>query len=752
MSENISLPYGADGLLLNLNEEQHHAVTVETTPLAIHAGAGSGKTRVLTHRIAWRSAMGLDDSRKVLALTFTRKAASELNYRLRNLGLRDQVATGTFHAVAYAQLRNFWKEKSLPEPELLTRKSAFITALLPRDYRSTKVLDVVGEIEWAKARRIHPEAYAGVAEDEGRDIGIASGLVGQIYHEYEDLKSKQNKIDFDDLLVTCAKAIRSDRSFGNAQRWRFQHLYVDEFQDVNSLQVDLLNTWLNGNENLCVVGDPNQAIYGWNGADADHLIRFDTHFTGGKIVGLQQNYRSTPQILRTAASVLDNKDFKANKPSGPAPSVTYYSSDKAEATAVAQQVRDCHGLNRRWSDQAVLARTNTQVEMLSRAFRDVGIPVRTLAGSSLFDRSDVKRVLEIFKQNSQPLSDLLGDLRTDSDESQEDDSNTQLEERAVAFSEILLLAKEYLALDPSGTGGGFFSWIRTHVRTSSDISIDAVEVATFHSSKGLEWSTVHIVGLEQGLVPISHARDARSLAEEKRLLYVALTRAKESLFLSWAGERSFGNHKPIKREHSEWLEPITETIQGLDRPLNQDKQIDQIVKARQKMTSEIPSDSPVMASLRSWRNDRAKFFGLQAYEILTNATLDSLIQVWPSTPDELLRVRGIGSFKVDRYGDELLSILSQFDEPYEQLKVQTQERIEDKEIIENGDQKLTEDLRSWRTEMAVDKPAFMIFNDKTLLDLVQKRPKNIDELLSIHGLGPAKIKKFGQDLLEFFKE
>jgi len=750
VSENISFPSGADGLLLNLNEEQHHAVTVESTPLAIHAGAGSGKTRVLTHRIAWRSATGLDDSRRVLALTFTRKAAAELNHRLRNLGLRDQVATGTFHAVAYAQLRNFWREKSLPEPELLTRKAAFITALLPRDYRSTKVLDVVGEIEWAKARRIHPQAYAGMAEDEGRDIGIASELVGQIYHEYEDLKSKQNKIDFDDLLVACAKAIRTDRSFGNAQRWRFRHLYVDEFQDVNSLQIELLNAWLHGNENLCVVGDPNQAIYGWNGAEADHLIRFDTHFTGGVIVGLKQNYRSTPQILRTAASIIDVGDFKANKPSGPAPSISHYSSDKAEITGVTQKVRDGRGPHGKWADQAILARTNTQVETLSRSLRDAGIPVRTLAGSSLFDRSDVKRVLNIFKQNKQPLRDLLGDLDTESDEIAETDSDVQLEERATAFSEIRLLANEYLALDPSGTGGGFFSWIRTHVRTSNDISVDAVEVATFHSSKGLEWPTVHIVGLEQGLIPISHARNARSLAEEKRLLYVALTRAKENLFLSWARERSFGDNNPIKREPSDWLEPIDEAIQALDQPLNQTGQIAQIAKARKKMTSKASFRSPAMTSLRSWRDDRAKFSDLQAYEILTNATLDSLIQIWPSTLEELLEVHGIGPFKAERYGEELLSILSQFSEL--KPKTSTLKAVEIEAEPKNEDQELAVSLRIWRTEMAAGKPAFTIFNDKTLADLVKKHPRNIDELLAVHGIGPAKAEKFGQDLLEFFKD
>ena len=244
--------------------------------------------------------------------------------------------------------------------------------------------------------------------------------------------------------------------------------------------------------------------------------------------------------------------------------------------------------------------------------------------------------------------------------------------------------------------------------------------------------------------------DRSSLAEEKRLLYVALTRAKENLFLSWARERSFGDNNPIKREPSDWLEPIDEAIQALDQPLNQTGQIDQIAKARKKMASTVSFRSPVMTSLRSWRNDRAKFSDRQAYEILTNATLDSLIQIWPSTLEELLGVHGIGPFKAERYGEELLSILDQFSEL--KPKTPTLKAIENKAVPKNGDQRLPEDLRSWRAEMAAGKPAFTIFNDKTLADLTKKRPKNIDELLAVHGIGPAKVKKFGQDLLEFFKE
>jgi len=288
----------ADALLHGLNEAQADAVTTDAIPLAIHAGAGSGKTRVLTRRIAWRSLTGLSDPRRVLALTFTRKAAAELRSRLRVLGLRDQVAAGTFHSVAYAQLRTLWRDNDMPEPGMLDRKFLLVTSLLPRDRRSTDVLDVIGEIEWAKARRFIPETYAAGAEEAGRHPPLPLTVMARIFDEYETQKKKRNQVDFDDLLNECRRALKGDKRFADAQRWRFRHLYVDEFQDVNPLQFALLNAWLGGRHDLCVVGDPDQAIYGWNGADADHLRRFDTHFRDGTVLELRQNYRSTPQVLR----------------------------------------------------------------------------------------------------------------------------------------------------------------------------------------------------------------------------------------------------------------------------------------------------------------------------------------------------------------------------------------------------------------------------------------------------------------------
>ena len=401
----------AEALLGGLNDEQRAAVTTDALPLAIHAGAGSGKTRVLTHRIAWRALTGRDDPRRVLALTFTRKAASELRSRLRLLGMRDQVAAGTFHSVALAQLRTWWRENDRREPELLDRKMGMIRALLPRDHRATAALDVVAEIEWAKARRIRPEAYTTSAEAAGRTPPLPAPTVSRIYGEYEQQKTDRHLVDFDDLLDQCRHALTTDRRFADAQRWRFRHLYVDEFQDVNPLQFDLLAAWLGGRTDLCAVGDPDQAIYGWNGADADHLNRFDAHFPGATVLELRQNYRSTPQVLRVAARALVGREpMAANKDSGPDPTIAGYADERSEATAIAQNIRDRRGPDGRWRDQAVLVRTNAQTEPVVKALHDAGIPVRTRSGSGLLDRADVKAQMNTLGRVNGPLTDHLGDL------------------------------------------------------------------------------------------------------------------------------------------------------------------------------------------------------------------------------------------------------------------------------------------------------------------------------------------------------
>jgi DNA helicase-2/ATP-dependent DNA helicase PcrA len=744
----------ADGLLIGLNAEQLHAVTTDGMPLAIRAGAGSGKTRVLTRRIAWRSQTGRHDPRRVLALTFTRKAAGQLRSRLRSLGLRDQVAAGTFHSVAYAQLRTYWSERNQREPELLASKYSFVTPLLPRDRRSTDALDVVSEIEWAKARRIPPEAYAGRAEALGRTPPMPPSTIARIYREYEDKKAKERKVDFDDLLGQCARALRGDRAFGDAQRWRFRHLYVDEFQDVNPLQFALLSAWLADSDDLCVVGDPDQAIYGWNGADADHLNRFDTHFPGATVVDLRQNYRSTPQVLRTAAAVLHGRTpMEANRPSGPPPTVTVYANDRAEAAAVARLVRDTRGPDGAWSRQAVLVRTNAQADVIVGALREAGIPARTRAGSGLLDRPDVKGALGSLSRSRRPLTDHLGDLQADADQDVSgDDAAPRDTERAAAFAQLRTLADEYLALDPTGTGSGFVGWAYGQARAAVDDSADAVEVATFHAAKGLEWEVVHVAGLEHGLVPIAHAREPAALAEERRLLYVALSRAEVGLHLSWAQQRTFGN-RTSKRRPSFWLEDLELAISNLDKPFEQAEQARQAAMARARITKTGLPDHPVVEQLRTWRLERARAADVPAYAIFNDATLADLLHRWPGSSLELLAVSGIGPVKADRFGNDLLAILGRHERPATAAPPAPPPRAK-APPVDHGDLDLglVEALRAWRLEHTDGKPAYTVFSNATMEELAATRPTTTDELLAVSGIGPAKAERFGAELLAFLAD
>jgi len=650
----------SDNLLLGLDESQLHAVTVEASPLAIIAGAGSGKTRVLTRRIAWRAMKGKEDPRRVLALTFTRKAAGELRSRLSRLGLRDQIAAGTFHSVAYSQLRIYWQDRGIKEPTLLTNKISFVTNLLPRDKRSTDTLDIVTEIEWAKARRISPETYFSEAEKHGRTPPLGLQEVSNIFKSYEELKVERNFLDFDDLLSDCAKIIRSDRSFGEAQKWRFRNFYVDEFQDVNPLQFSLLAAWLDGRPTLCVVGDPNQAIYAWNGAEADHLVRFEEHFRDSTVVSLNKNYRSTPQIVETASCLLENSGITAVRGGGLKPSISNYSDEELEAEGIAKKVNEIHTSGQKWSDQAILVRTNAQTEIFTNALRKEGVPVKTVAGSGLLDRKDIKIVISELTNSNSPLIQKINDLDTTGGEGPSTsggDETTTDTERTVALAELRRLAEEYLALDPAAKSNSFVLWLKSQSQNLYEINDDAVEISTFHRSKGLEWPVVHVAGLEQGLVPIAHAKDSNAVAEERRLLYVALTRAKDRILCSWANNRHFSGNKRT-RDPSPWLFNIERAIQNLEKPLTQKEQITKVKSARRKKTKNHLPETQQVRELKEWRLSVSRAADVPAFVIFNDETLLNLLEVKPTNLDELLKIKGIGPVKAERYGKEILDLVS----------------------------------------------------------------------------------------------
>jgi DNA helicase-2/ATP-dependent DNA helicase PcrA len=563
-------------------------------------------------------------------------------------------------------------------------------------------------------------------------------------------------VDFDDLLDLCRSAMSTDRRFADAQRWRFRHLFVDEFQDVNPLQFMLLTSWLDGRPDLCVVGDPNQAIYAWNGADADYLNRFTTHFPGAAVVRLRQNYRSTSQVLRTAAAVLVGQDpMLSNRGPGPDPVVEQYEDHEAEARGVVRRIRDLKGPDGRWSDHAILVRTNAQTEPMLAALRSANVPFRTRAGSGLLDRADVKAQLKALGRSDSPVADRMADLRTvelsaDTGDDPEGDTG-----REAAFAEIRRMADEFLSLDPGGTGRGFVAWVWSQGRAMADDSTDAVEVSTFHAAKGLEWPIVHVAGLEQGLVPIAHARDADALAEERRLLYVALTRAEDRLFLTWAARRSFGTRSST-RTPSMWLPDLEAAIAGLERPLGRAEGARRVAAIRERSSRAALPDHPVVTALRDYRSTAARAANVPPYVVFNDATLIDLITTWPSTVGELLGITGIGPTKADRHGAAILAILAVNDRP-DPLPI-TEAPSEpapvtaasfDPDDVDGPGGPVYEALRAWRSEVSRSAgiPAYRVFNNRTLDALVELRPADLEGLLEVPGIGPRTVEAYGEAIL-----
>ncbi len=638
-------------LLTGLNEAQREAVTSDSDPLRILAGAGSGKTRVLTQRIAWRAANGAEDPNKVLAVTFTRKAASELRDRLWKLGLSEGVRAGTFHAIAHAQLRQRWEERGVQPAELLERKYTFVSRLM-RTRSSTLPLDVIGEIEWAAARMITPEDYENAAERAQRTPPMDLSKVAATYEQYQQAKLKKRLVDFDDILRLAARDLMGDPVYASARRWRYRHLYVDEFQDVNPLQHHLLSLWMGTESTFCAVGDPNQAIYAWNGANSDYLVNFEKHFGGSATVELTRNYRSTPEILTAANAVLAGSPatpfrLSATRPSGPAAEIRSHADEVAEAKAIARACRVKHRPNTAWRAQAVLVRTNSQSAAIAEALSDAGIPHRVRGSASLLQQPEVKDALRTLHQ-----SPAVSSFIKDTEAVILDPTPELTEDRLANLAELIRLANEFLTMEPEGSPENFSRWLTAALRNDDGMGGDAVEVTTFHAAKGLEWSIVHVAGLENGLVPIHHAKDdPDAIEEERRLLYVALTRARDELSCTWARKRTFGT-RALKRSPSPWLSAIKGVGESAEEPSGRPRR-------RTRTAATTPAGSELFQSLRAWRMKRAQAADVPAFVILNDATLHALVETRPRKQIDLLDVAGIGPVKADRFGAEILNIIKE---------------------------------------------------------------------------------------------
>jgi len=560
-----SSPPGACGaqspsrVLVGLTDAQRRAVEVDDAPLCVLAGAGSGKTTVLTRRVARRALDGTLRAEHALVVTFTRKAAGELRDRLARLGVPGGVRAGTFHAVALAQLRTYWADHGTRPLALVDDPTRLVRAVLgPGGAGPGEVAAVVAEVHWAQVRMLRPEEFsaAALATDRGAPPGMTHGDVAEVFARYQGEKQRRGVLDLDDLITRAAAVLEDDPVAAAAQRWRTRHLFVDEFQDVNPAQWRLLRAWLGEGRDLFVVGDPRQAIYSWNGADPSLLDRLPSLVPGTTVVRLDDNHRSTPQVVSAATAVLGAEVAQASRPDGPRPVVEGFDDDDAEAAALARWLRRAHRPGRRWSHLAVLARTNTRLEPVARALARAGIPHRHANDAAAAARqrralADLRRM-----RGDRSLRSALAEVVVE--------VAARAPEDAPGVGgpppTLLRLADEHAAEYPDGTVGEFLEWLAAGADEELGLDrADGVELSTFHRAKGLEWPAVAVVGLEDGMVPIAYATTPDAVAEERRLLYVALTRAEDDLWCSWAATRRSGD-RTWRTQASPLLSAVEEAV------------------------------------------------------------------------------------------------------------------------------------------------------------------------------------------------
>lgn len=557
----------AEEILSALDDEQRAVAEALKGPVRVLAGAGTGKTRAITHRIAYGCATGVYSPDKVLALTFTTRAAGEMRTRLRQLGAGN-VSAQTFHAAALRQIGHFWPQLTGSlAPSIIEGKARALTEAarevgLKPDTATLR--DTAAEIEWRKVNNLTLEQYTPKAYTRTMPGGMTVDQFLAINEVYERLKDDRNQIDYEDVLLLCAGIIESEDAVAMEVRERYRFFTVDEFQDVSPLQHRLLELWLGDHQELCVVGDASQTIYSFTGATSDYLLHFDQRFPTAQTIELDRNYRSTGAIVTSANALMRDRagalNLEAVGAPGATPTVSAYPSDNAEASAVAASIAEQIARGAKPEDIAVLFRINAQSAPLEQALADHGVSYHVHGATRFYDRPEVKRAIMALRGESVvvkpiPLFQQVSDILRELGWTQNPPEGTGAVRAAwESLNAIMALADQ----SPEGmTFRDFTTDLLARQETRHEPTLHAVTLASVHSAKGLEWKHVYVVGLTEGLLPISYASSIEAIAEERRLFYVAITRAGQTLDLSWA--KQSGSHaRP--QEQSRFLAELGTSI------------------------------------------------------------------------------------------------------------------------------------------------------------------------------------------------
>jgi DNA helicase II / ATP-dependent DNA helicase PcrA len=684
-----------------LDDEQRAVAEALHGPVVVLAGAGTGKTRAITHRIAHGAATGEHDPRRTLAVTFTTRAAGEMRSRLRELGV-DGVQVRTFHAAALRQLRYFWPRISGGDfPELLPSKARIVAesasrCRLPTD--AATVRDLSSDLEWAKVNFLGGAAIGARAAAVSRTLAVGADDLARVQTAYEEAKTARGLLDFEDVLLVTAGALAERPDIADEVRAAYRWFTVDEFQDVNPLQHRLLAMWLGERDDVCVVGDANQTIYTFTGATPDYLTGFRSAYPDATEVRLVRCYRCTPQIVglanavitrgRSAALPASTLVLSSQRDAGPEPTVEMWADDVEEAEQVARRARRYLDEGVPARDIAVLFRVNAQSAALEEAFAEAGVPVILRGTERFFDRPEVREAVTRLRgaarggAGSGSLSDeVRAVLGTAGWTAEAPRTAGAVRERWESLAALATLADE-LAAVLGDSLSAFVAELDSRAELQHAPVADGVTLASVHSAKGLEWKVVFVVGCSEGLLPLQYAETEAQVEEERRLAYVAITRAADRLHLSWArarqpGGRAMRSVSPFLTEALAGSPAMRDALGGGIQRKGSGKARGErarkgparcrvcrkgLVTPQERTLGRCqacPSDlnEELLEALRAWRLETSRGKGVPAYVVFTDVTLIAIAEQVPADRAALADVVGVGPMKLQAYGDEVLELV-----------------------------------------------------------------------------------------------
>ena len=682
-----------DPILEALDPDQRQVAESVEGPVVVIAGAGTGKTRAITHRIAHAAHVGAADPRRTLAVTFTTRAAGEMRGRLHELGVSG-VQARTFHSAALKQVQFFWPRAYGSElPPLTDSRFGLLAEATARTRGATRdttlIRDVGAEVSWAKVSNVTPGDYPALARSQSREVAdLTPAQVAGILNDYESIKRERGVIDFEDILLCTVAMMHEHPEIAAQIRERYQHFTVDEYQDVSPLQQSLLMAWLGDRDDVCVVGDPAQSIHSYAGARPDFLTGFHRRHPGARQLHLTRDYRSTPQVVDLANKVLNPPQFArpanpglvlvAQRAPGPEPTFEGHATDVEEAQAIGEWFTRLNEQGVEWREMAVLFRINAQAPVLEATFAEMAIPYLVRGTERFYERGEIRQALRLLTSHAANTPDDPGVASVRAILAGAGWSETppagsgQTRERWESLAALVELATELAAGLEQPTLAHVVEALTERAARQQAPVADGVTIATLHSAKGLEWDAVAIAGVAEGSIPFALSTSPEALGEERRLLYVGITRAREHLRISWSRTGGPGRGG---RQMSRFLvgftpgilkQPSAATQTGRSRrtSLNQrcrvcDEPLGTAAarKIGRHQHCESSYDESLLVALKEWRKQAAD--GAPAFVVFTDATLVAIAEALPGSSEELLEIAGVGPRKLERYGDDVLEILEQ---------------------------------------------------------------------------------------------